>query len=189
MMDPVAQALALEEQARSWCRGASGADPGPSVLADEVRRQAAEIAALQATVKRLEADNAAADAEDRRFRAGVGMSANPCIYCRLPADEIAKCRSGFPGCARMDDRMGCPEFGAMLELHQANKEIAALHEELARVATAVVAEREACALTAETANLVLPAGGWHSQDARDVAAEAARRIRARSSPPYDWVRW
>jgi hypothetical protein len=28
-----------------------------------------------------------------------------CVYCGLPAAEISKCRSGFPGCARMDDMM------------------------------------------------------------------------------------
>lgn len=29
---------------------------------------------------------------------------------------MAQCRAGFPGCARMDDITGCPEFGAMQEL-------------------------------------------------------------------------
>lgn len=31
-----------------------------------------------------------------------------CIYCGLPKEEMSKCSSGFPGCARSDDMMCAP---------------------------------------------------------------------------------
>lgn len=54
-------------------------------------------------------------AENSRLRAALAMSDQPCAYCTLPADEVAKCASGFPGCARADDMVGCPELGACKE--------------------------------------------------------------------------
>ena len=54
-------------------------------------------------------------AENTRIRAALANSKSPCVYCSLPADEWAKCPSGFPGCDRADDAMGCPELGASLE--------------------------------------------------------------------------
>ena len=59
------------------------------------------------------------EAENTHLRAALATSKSPCVYCQLPADEMAQCRSGFPGCARMDDVMGCPEFGAMMCLSDA----------------------------------------------------------------------
>lgn len=63
---------------------------------------------------KLEADNARLREENTHFRASLAMSKDPCVYCQLPAEEMSKCRSGFPGCGRMDDKMGCPEFGASM---------------------------------------------------------------------------
>lgn len=56
-----------------------------------------------------------AEAENTRLRAALANSQSPCVYCSLPADEWAKCQSGFPGCARADDAMGCPHLGSSLE--------------------------------------------------------------------------
>jgi hypothetical protein len=53
-------------------------------------------------------------AENTRIRAALAQSKDACVYCQLPADEMAKCSSGFPGCARADDLTGCPEFGAAM---------------------------------------------------------------------------
>lgn len=50
--------------------------------------------------------------ENTRLRAALAASELACVYCQLPAEEMAKCKSGFPGCARADDMTGCPEFGA-----------------------------------------------------------------------------
>lgn len=61
----------------------------------------------------MEAKAAAYNAENTRLRA---VSKDPCVYCQLPAAEMAKCASGFPGCARADDLMRCPELGARMEL-------------------------------------------------------------------------
>lgn len=41
--------------------------------------------------------------ENDKLRRLLAKSGQPCAYCNLPADEITKCASGFPGCARMDD--------------------------------------------------------------------------------------
>ena len=65
-------------------------------------------------------DLAEVEAENLRLRAALAGSEKACVYCQLPAAEFAQCRAGFPGCARMDDLTGCPEFGAAqnLEAHQ-----------------------------------------------------------------------
>ena len=66
---------------------------------------------------------AEATAENTRLRAALASSKDPCAYCQLPKDEMAKCRSGFPGCARADDLMGCPELGASLEADRLKSEL------------------------------------------------------------------
>ena len=66
--------------------------------------------------------------ENTLLRAALARSKDPCVYCQLPADEMAKCRDGFPGCGRMDDLMGCPELGAMQQLHKIRKLLAAYNE-------------------------------------------------------------
>jgi hypothetical protein len=60
---------------------------------------------------------AQAETENIRLRAALAMSKDPCVYCQYPLEEMAKCPSGFPGCARADDMMGCPEMGAAATLH------------------------------------------------------------------------
>lgn len=56
--------------------------------------------------------------ENTRLRAALAQSDQPCVYCTLPAEEWSKCQHGFPGCARADDAMGCPELGARMEEHR-----------------------------------------------------------------------
>lgn len=41
--------------------------------------------------------------ENDRLRALLATSDAPCPYCALPADRMAECASGIPGCARADD--------------------------------------------------------------------------------------
>jgi len=48
----------------------------------------------------------AALAENDLLRGLLAKGEKDCVYCGLPAADISKCRSGFPGCARMDDIMG-----------------------------------------------------------------------------------
>jgi hypothetical protein len=67
----------------------------------------------------------ASTAENTRLRAALAVSKDPCVYCQLPAEEMAKCKSGFPGCARMDDLTGCPEFGAAMELADLKQQLGA----------------------------------------------------------------
>lgn len=44
-------------------------------------------------------------AENDTLKGILAKSNLPCIYCQLPADRMAECKSGFPGCARADDIM------------------------------------------------------------------------------------
>lgn len=74
--------------------------------------------------RQLERELAEATAENTRLRAALASSKDPCVYCQLPKDEMVKCRSGFPGCARADDLMGCPELGAALEAERLEGELA-----------------------------------------------------------------
>lgn len=53
--------------------------------------------------------------ENTYLRAALAHSDQPCAYCTLPAERWGECRSGFPGCARGDDAVGCPHFGAELK--------------------------------------------------------------------------
>lgn len=73
-------------------------------------------------------------AESERLRAALAQSDQPCAYCSLPADEWAKCQSGFPGCARADDALGCPELGARLENERLREYLGKAAESLDEVA-------------------------------------------------------
>lgn len=72
-------------------------------------------------------------AENTRLRAALAQSKSPCAYCQLPAEEMARCRSGFPGCARADDMAGCPEFGASMEAHLLREQLAAVRADTERL--------------------------------------------------------
>lgn len=61
--------------------------------------------------------------ENTRLRAALASSKDPCIYCLLPKEQMAECRSGFPGCSRADDLLGCPELGASLEVERLEREL------------------------------------------------------------------
>ena len=51
----------------------------------------------------------AVKAENDKLRGLLAKGKDDCIYCGLPAEDIAKCASGFPGCGRMDDIMAVEE--------------------------------------------------------------------------------
>lgn len=69
----------------------------------------------------LRARLAALESDNTRLRAALAQSDQPCAYCTLPKEEWAKCQSGFPGCSRADDAMGCPELGARMEIEALKK--------------------------------------------------------------------
>lgn len=77
-------------------------------------------------------------AENTRLRAALARSKDPCVYCSLPAEKWAECRSGFPGCARADDMMGCPELGASMEAQELRAEIAKLAQNQANLVALVI---------------------------------------------------
>ena len=49
--------------------------------------------------------NARLRKENDTLRGLIAKSNLPCVYCSLPASDMAKCSSGFPGCGRADDLM------------------------------------------------------------------------------------
>lgn len=48
-------------------------------------------------------------AENDRLRYLLASSEARCVYCGLAAADMSKCKSGFPGCGRMDDLMCGPK--------------------------------------------------------------------------------
>lgn len=92
-------------------------DPSKCRIRELEAKLATDQAILQGALDRatdLESQLAASQDENTRLRAALAVSKSPCVYCQLPKEEMAKCKSGFPGCARMDDLTGCPEFGSSL---------------------------------------------------------------------------
>lgn len=98
----------------------------PGIIPEDVRAFIAGYMGGALESEREKADQIVA--ENTRLRAALAMSDQPCAYCILPADEIAKCESGFPGCARADDMSGCPELGARLERDELQREIELLKD-------------------------------------------------------------
>lgn len=74
-------------------------------------------------------DWSALTAENKLLRAALANSELPCVYCSLPASDMAKCESGFPGCERAEDALGCPHLGASLKLDELTAENAQLREQ------------------------------------------------------------
>lgn len=60
---------------------------------------------LDRDAARLRAEWDAALKENSQLRLVLATSNAQCAYCGLPAEEMAKCASGFPGCARGDDML------------------------------------------------------------------------------------
>lgn len=101
--------------------------------------------------RQLERELNEATTENTRLRAALATSKDPCTYCQLPKEEMAKCRSGFPGCARADDLMGCPELGAALEVDRIERELDEARtriKELADIGGALAAQIEVEAIDA-----------------------------------------
>lgn len=88
------------------------------------------VAELAMFARKLERELREVQAENVRIRAALAHSSVACVYCALPKEQWAACRSGFPGCARADDAMGCPELGAALELEEAKRCIKRLEEQM-----------------------------------------------------------
>lgn len=64
--------------------------------------------------------------ENDTLRGLLAKGQADCVYCGLPAADIAKCKSGFPGCSRMDDIVNAAETESEKRLQQANLKLAAL---------------------------------------------------------------
>jgi hypothetical protein len=102
--------------------------PRTDTVCDRFSRGLMGSGEVRAFMEQLERELAEANGENTRLRAALANSAGACVYCQLPKEQWAACRSGFPGCARDDDAMGCPELGAAMELHAARERIRRLVE-------------------------------------------------------------
>lgn len=60
--------------------------------------------------------------ENHKLRALLAQSNSDCAFCGLPAAEMAKCASGFPGCSRADDITAC-EHPTRQDLLDENKRL------------------------------------------------------------------
>lgn len=67
--------------------------------------------------------------ENDKLRGFLARGQGICVYCNLPAEDIAKCSSGFPGCARMDDMMNAIESRRILDLEARMFELQRLLDE------------------------------------------------------------
>lgn len=67
------------------------------------------IGALMNTIENLTESNQRLLNENDILRGLVAKGQGDCVYCGLKAEDMAKCKSGFPGCARMDDIMAAQE--------------------------------------------------------------------------------
>lgn len=74
----------------------------------------ARIAELNKDVDLGLANNMSLIEENTRLRAALAQSPGACHYCQLPKEQWSLCKSGFPGCSRLDYAMGCPEYAASM---------------------------------------------------------------------------
>jgi hypothetical protein len=116
----------LEARIKELERKNSELDLAAMCNADAAKMAEMERDELKAKVERVTTENT-------HLRAALATSKDPCIYCQLPAEEMGKCKRGFPGCARADDLSGCPEFGAAMDLHDTQRERDALRSALRKV--------------------------------------------------------
>lgn len=79
----------------------------------------------------LEAEAMATRAENDVLRGLLAKGDKDCVYCGLPAAEISKCLSGFPGCSRMDDMMAAPITKAESENDGLRMRVSDLEKQLA----------------------------------------------------------
>ena len=122
------------------------------------------------TVDDWKAKYEALSAENDKLRVLLAASNANCAFCGLPAAEMAKCASGFPGCSRADDMLLCahPTRQDLLEenerLRKALGEIAAVTSQLGpdRASSQYMAEQAYGIASAFLANAE-PWGGMTNQ--------------------------
>ncbi|MDE2106855.1 MAG: hypothetical protein KGL39_57095 [Patescibacteria group bacterium] len=119
-----------------FCDGEQG--PYEYITAD-IRQVCAELAAATERAQKAEAENSC-------LHTVVAKANIPCVYCGL--DNMALCKSGFPGCAKADDII-CGEDEHMRGLvarldatEAARKQAVEALEEVRRVAKEVAEDTE-----------------------------------------------
>ena len=130
--------------------------------------------------------------ENDVLRGLLAKGGSNCVYCGLAAEDISKCKHGFPGCSRMDDLINAPQSEAeclvaiqreMIDQLVEEPELAeyrmlsgattpfvgAGHRELARVKTFLKARSLAARARYErVVSSLLPSGEARSPDIGDI---------------------
>jgi hypothetical protein len=117
------RALLAKATPGPWTNTAEGDANGALIVL--LRNNADALLSAASEASRLEQENT-------RLRAALAQSDRPCVYCSLPADEWALCQSGFPGCDRADDAMGCPELGARMDAERLAQQVETIRAETVR---------------------------------------------------------
>jgi hypothetical protein len=68
------------------------------------------------------------NSENDKLRGLLAKGQGDCVYCGLPAEDIARCAHGFPGCARMDDIVNAHETAKDQEIFELKGIISGLQD-------------------------------------------------------------
>ena len=131
--------------------------------------------------------------ENSQLRLVLATSNAKCAYCGLPAEEMAKCASGFPGCARGDDMLSdnTPTRRELVaERDVARAERDAAQAEAARAVEALRKLSERVAISAKdsfgTCDEWLDSFRLNFPD-ECAAYEEAVAVLSASEPALDWL--
>jgi hypothetical protein len=80
------------------------------------------LADLDALLTRTDGERARLRKENDYLRGVVGNGNYACVYCGLSREDMAKCPSGFPGCARADDILCAPPCAGCIRLAEVRRE-------------------------------------------------------------------
>lgn len=136
---------------------------------------AEECNGLVKTIKETQERVGELETENTKLRAALANSELPCVYCTLSKEDWSKCKSGFPGCGRADDAMGCPELGSSLRVEAAETAKIELAEHLDKtIAVAADAVNRMNAAEAKVVELEETSKYWMNEATAGIDGAKAR---------------